>query len=362
MNLTEQRITGNDQIYLSDALNASLLELKLQKVVNTISPDTKDLKIYIDKQSKNNPSTERREYVFSLNNILNSYTESELLFHSDAFTIKIVVENNDIIMKTKVIRKIGIDNNESAYLLDASVIEEINSYPIILFEGENYIYTNYNGIDIELVYAKDTDENKMILNSAIYYSHKMNNTGDFSLDNIYFKDAFTKTNDKLNLDIDSINISCLTSKNNKFSLDEDGNLVVNSITFNENNISNTSIYDQIYPVGSIYLSVNSTNPTNLFGGAWTQLKDKFLLGAGDTYVNGDVGGEATHILTVDEMPSHGHKQRIGTGSGTWGSNFAVVNGVSPSTVVNTNAYNTGGSQPHNNMPPYLVIYMWQRIA
>ena len=65
MNLTEQRITGNDQIYLSDALNASLLELKLKKVVNTISPDIADLKIYIDKQSKANPSDKRREYVFS---------------------------------------------------------------------------------------------------------------------------------------------------------------------------------------------------------------------------------------------------------------------------------------------------------
>ena len=52
------------------------------------------------------------------------------------------------------------------------------------------------------------------------------------------------------------------------------------------------IIDIIYPIGSVYISVNSTNPQSLFGGTWVQLKDRFLLGAGDTYINGNVGGEA----------------------------------------------------------------------
>lgn len=66
------------------------------------------------------------------------------------------------------------------------------------------------------------------------------------------------------------------------------------------------LIDYIYPIGSIYLSVNSTSPSTLFGGSWTQLKDRFLLGAGSTYSSGATGGAATHKLSVAEMPSHAH--------------------------------------------------------
>ena len=83
------------------------------------------------------------------------------------------------------------------------------------------------------------------------------------------------------------------------------------------NPSNQTICNLIYPVGSIYMSVNSTSPETLFGGTWSQLKDRFLLGAGDTYTAGNTGGAASqsytpagsvggHTLTVDEIPSHAH--------------------------------------------------------
>ncbi len=112
---------------------------------------------------------------------------------------------------------------------------------------------------------------------------------------IYFKDAFTKTEDKLNIEVDTASIACLTSKNNKFSLDSDGNLIVNSITCNQG-ISYTSLdFNQIYPIGSIYLSVSSTDPSILFGGVWEQIKDRFLLGDGDTYKSGTIGGEASYL-------------------------------------------------------------------
>lgn len=99
-------------------------------------------------------------------------------------------------------------------------------------------------------------------------------------------------------------------------------------------------FDKIYPVGSIYMSVNSINPSELFGGTWEQLKDRFLLGAGDTYSAGSTAGEAAHTLTVDEIPTHTHTYRY----------------------TNPPTSNTGGGQAHNNMPPYLVVYMWQRTA
>ena len=68
-----------------------------------------------------------------------------------------------------------------------------------------------------------------------------------------------------------------------------------------------------YPVGAIYLSVNSTSPASLFGGTWEQLKDRFLLGAGNSYSINATGGATTHThttgnhtLTINEMPYHSH--------------------------------------------------------
>lgn len=110
------------------------------------------------------------------------------------------------------------------------------------------------------------------------------------------------------------------------------------------------------------MSVNSTNPTNLFGGTWQQLKDRFLLGVGDTYktVN-STGGESSHTLTVNEMPKHHHdvyikaNQVSALGDVVWVEQYDANN----TTVRCTE---TGGNQPHNNMPPYLVVYMWKRTA
>lgn len=152
------------------------------------------------------------------------------------------------------------------------------------------------------------------------------------------------------------------------------------------------LIDYIYPIGSIYLSVNSTSPATLFGGSWTQLKDRFLLGAGSTYSSGATGGAATHKLSVAEMPSHAHDTPFFnnmTNNGEMKSDFVGVfgKGVTASQALkntgqsstmemwwinqtntaegNEWAYLTsakGSGSAHNNMPPYLVVYMWKRTA
>ena len=132
-----------------------------------------------------------------------------------------------------------------------------------------------------------------------------------------------------------------------------------------------------YPVGSIYMSLSSTNPSTLFGGTWVQIKDTFLLAAGSTYKAGSSGGEATHKLTINEMPSHRHSIRetnntqyvytskVSENTGT--SNYAAF-------VTRRSSYSNGsdyfrliaeyygGSEAHNNMPPYYTVYMWRRTA
>lgn len=119
----------------------------------------------------------------------------------------------------------------------------------------------------------------------------------------------------------------------------------------------------VYPIGSIYMSVNSASPASLFGGTWEQLQDRFLLGAGSIYSAGDIGGEAEHTLTVNEMPSHTHNvTRYTTADGSTGTGYSRDQNVKTVKDTAYGPYPTGGGQPHNNMPPYLAVYMWKRVS
>ena len=131
----------------------------------------------------------------------------------------------------------------------------------------------------------------------------------------------------------------------------------------------STVLDKVYPVGSIYMSVNSTNPKTLFGGTWVQIKDRFLLAAGTTYKAGATGGEATHKLTNAEMPAHSHYMASGNAgaSDTWtpDSGSYLVDSVTDDKHTwwaQIGMNDAGGSEAHNNMPPYLAVYVWKRTA
>lgn len=128
--------------------------------------------------------------------------------------------------------------------------------------------------------------------------------------------------------------------------------------------------DDVYPVGSIYMSVDSTSPATLFGGTWQKIEGRFLLASGttsgedptvdNTYTLGDTDGEATHTLTVNEMPSHHHAHNLSFSSGT-GSSYAYTQSNNRKTT-SLDTGNMGGGQAHNNMPPYLVVNVWERTG
>ena len=138
----------------------------------------------------------------------------------------------------------------------------------------------------------------------------------------------------------------------------------------------------VYPVGSIYMSVNDVSPSTLFGGSWEKIEDTFLLASGSTFTLGQTGGEAEHILTPSELAYHDHMGRnyshnwnagvsipagrsyaasYGTESGQWAYSAGnIINNSEISDMVETGG--RGGNQPHNNMPPYLVVNIWKRIS
>ena len=123
---------------------------------------------------------------------------------------------------------------------------------------------------------------------------------------------------------------------------------------------------KIYPVGSVYLSVVSTDPATLFGfGTWTQIaQGQMLIGQKSSDADFDTaeetGGAKTHTLTSDEMPAHVHSV-----SGYWGAAALGYNTINSDNSANPQSFNsgsTGGGQAHSIMNPYLVVYIWKRVS
>lgn len=203
----------------------------------------------------------------------------------------------------------------------------------------------------------------------------------------YIIDAFTRDGNNTNLEVDNLTVGCISSANNNFSLDSSGNLTVNSITTQS---GPTIDFDSIYPIGSIYLTVGSVSPATLFGGTWERIKDCFLLAAGDTYQAGSSGGESTHALTINEMPNHSHTNSVTTNGGhshtghtkevraqvsgqpssdcarnissSYDHSGITITDAASSHSHSVTINNAGGGVAHNNMPPYLTVYIWKRTA
>ena len=136
----------------------------------------------------------------------------------------------------------------------------------------------------------------------------------------------------------------------------------------ENKIN--SNFDKTYPVGSIYISTSGTNPSTIYGGTWERYgQGKTLVGLNESETEfstvNKIGGEKTHTLTIDEMPSHNHGQSLsgtdideGKAYYSWSFGDSKTRNYYGSDL----AQYTGGNQPHNNLQPYITVYMWKRVS
>jgi hypothetical protein len=197
------------------------------------------------------------------------------------------------------------------------------------------------------------------------------------------------TNDKVTIDSGTAKIEIAKDGDIKLSAADNKKIIVESPieseTISDIQADVSDIVNVIYPVGSVYMSVNSANPSTLFGGTWEQIEDTFLLCAGEEHEAGETGGAETHTLGTDEIPSHTHGSETLTGSYTtlsWSTATAtgIIEETSESNslagpsagssfgnhTIEVDASHehasVGGGESHNNMPPYLTVYVWKRTA
>ncbi len=174
----------------------------------------------------------------------------------------------------------------------------------------------------------------------------------------------TETQNGFNIEGNELNINCITSKENKFHLDSEGNLIVNSITTKNNESSGINyqeIFNSIYPVGAIYLSIDSKDPSTLFGGVWERIsKGRTLVGVdeNDTDFNmvQKTGGskylqDHYHQLYIEG----GGNEKHDCAGYLWSDGNARP--YTPTTGPRDLKLGNSG-----NLQPYLTVYMWKRIS
>lgn len=204
--------------------------------------------------------------------------------------------------------------------------------------------------------------------------------------NSVIEENFTQTNEGLNGEFNNIEVGCITSKNDAFSLDTEGNLVVNSITTVNGGGQNIN-FGQIYPIGSLYFNVGEVSPSTLFGGTWEKIEGKFLLASSTTYTLGSEGGSVEHnhssaahshgsgdlYAAVNFMGTYGtfyntrttgvsftaNEMKADSGAGY--SN-GTVRGEGINVFGSTSSVTPGNTGNASSLPPYLAINVWKRTA
>ncbi len=148
-----------------------------------------------------------------------------------------------------------------------------------------------------------------------------------------------------------------------------GKALTGDITLTAEDIGSKALFLAAHPVGSLFFTTASTNPSTLYGGTWAAWgggRTPVGVNAADASFNGveKSGGAKTHTLTIDEMPSHTHDLSMRNGSVVNDYYGDPQGGTGADATYRASAYlaHTGGGQAHNNLQPYLTCYIWKRTT
>ena len=283
------------------------------------------------------------------------------------------------VKQSNALSNLGTNANDSQYTINRKINEKM-SYWTTLSNTESYVTTKASmitnnawtvrgqsasvsnaqitlGKDGSAVYTNPTEKKVRLTLTWV--------SGAFVVDG---DDHLSASGDELTYTLNpnqSITVTSQTSSTLDYTVGTQSNII-------------SSIINVAYPVGSIYISSNTIHPSITFGGVWEHFaEDKFLLSAGSTYGYGTTGGSATVTLTSAQsgMPAHSHKyqdynttytlkttnRKPGTSTAVaYGTSLTAGGGATERTSSNNTAANA--SQAHENMPPYLAVYMWERIG
>ena len=226
---------------------------------------------------------------------------------------------------------------------------------ICISNDKYYVYKNYNS---GIVVGDKKEGNCIIGFDALTNKYvAMLDDGTGQVSNVYSKDEINNIISNLS--------NIYATKEELSSLSTEIENLSTTTSNNEKNIEQlTSKVELVRShIGMIVQSTTldtETKVIEIYGGtSWSKIEGKFLLGQSDSYAINSEGGEATHTLAVSEMPKHTHTY---TGTNAYpgapsGGSLPYVSGNSTWT-----SSSAGGSQPHNNMPPYKVVYIWERTA
>ena len=277
------------------------------------------------------------------------------------------VVNNNRFIKYNLVEndKLVFHIDKVDELLEKNIINIKIEFDIVN-GNNNFIFNGINLIHDDVIKSK-------FFNVFMNRSHFSFNCKLFDYDNLDFiinGKGFNvellfngnKSNSALVLE----NINIVFEFTDKLQNEKDAiyNRIENDIVSIENDI-----VDLIYPVGSIYMSVISTNPSVLFGGTWEQIEDKFLLASGTSYSNGSTGGSADAVV-VTHTHSTSEKYILTTSGGaitrnsTAGTTGTKVSNLlkSDDAITRNIIANAGTSGTGKNMPPYLAVNVWKRTA
>ena len=324
------------------------------------------------------------------------------------------VENNDV--SVKIIDRRGLSTTVSTSNLfgiveysNPTMIGSINRYPDLVATGAQlnfsgtYTFVNEDITDAgtEVSYKINNGNWTTLYGWTIDYSGNYSGTitfpsGTFDAAQnhvvyVRFNDSYEVIEKRFNLSKAAVTLDMdLTNQRvgigqpipeSLHSLGQGGLVVDGEINTNKGYyIKAVNLLDILHPIGSILTTTNSVNPSTYLGGNWMPLYDTFLYGSKSAY---RIGGVSEVRITEEQMASHIHKNYRGTydyegwGNGTlyYGDYGYIMNyygnvgnpgtgNISSHTATTPNGatQNTGNNQPHANMPPFMSVYMWERIA